>query len=318
MQELFETLRYSIAGAIAQLVDGTLGMAFGVTSATALVLLGASAVAASAAVHFAELGTTLASGASHWREGNVDKHVLVRIGIPGGIGAFLGATWLTKMATDASAEAAGNAKVYMAGLLLLLGLSLVIRFGLGIAIVKAKKKRLRGYTMAVLGLVAGFVDASAGGGWGPITTPTLLTATKTHPRLVIGTVSAAEFLVAVSASLGFLFGMSQSEIPLTVVAGLLIGGVIMAPFAAKLAGRLPHAPFGVLIGGMVVIYNSRTVLSKFTTNPNINWILFAVAVVVTGLLALKAWNREKGHHTPHTPEDFAGPEAEISEDEVPQ
>ncbi len=313
MQDLFESLRYSIGGAVAQLVDGTLGMAFGVTSSTVLVLLGASAVAASAAVHFAELGTTLASGASHWREGNVDKHVLLRIGIPGGVGAFLGATVLTQISLE-------SAKSYMAALLLVLGLVLVIRFGFGIAVVKAKKNRLRGYTMAGLGLFAGFVDASGGGGWGPITTPTLLTATKTHPRLVIGTVSAAEFLVAVSASLGFLFGLSSSEteIPLNVVVGLMLGGVVMAPFAARLAGRLPHAPFGVLVGGTVVIYNARTVLGSLGTSAELNWVLLILSVIATAFLAVKAWNREKGHHVPHTPEDFACPEAEIPEDQVPQ
>jgi uncharacterized membrane protein YfcA len=305
---MLETLWYAIAGAIAQFVDGTLGMAFGITSSTALVLLGASAVAASAAVHFAEIGTTLASGLSHWREGNVDKHILLRIALPGAIGAFVGATVLTQISLD-------GARTYMSGLLFLLGLVLLIRFGFGIAVIKAKKKMLRGYTLAGLGAFAGFVDASGGGGWGPITTPTLLTATRTHPRLVIGTVSAAEFAVAVAASLGFLFGLStaETEVPVTVVLGLMLGGVLMAPIAARLAGRLPHAPFGVLIGGVVIITNGRTLLGAAGTSSTINLTLLAVTIVAVIALATVAWKREFNKKIPHTPKDFSGPEVEIPE-----
>lgn len=284
---MLETFFYSIAGAFAQLVDGTLGMAFGITSTTLLVFLGASAVSASAAVHFAELGTTLASGASHWRQGNVDRITLIRIALPGAIGAFLGASVLTQISLE-------GAKSYMSGLLLVLGVLLIVRFGVGFSIVKPKRQRMRGYSLAGLGLFAGFVDASGGGGWGPITTPTLLTATKSHPRMVIGTVSAAEFAVALAASAGFLLGITtnDAEIPLSVVLGLMLGGVIMAPIAAKLAGRLPHAPFGVLVGFLVLITNGRNVLGAFGTSAALNQTLLATAVVAAIWLVRKAWIRE--------------------------
>lgn len=284
---MLETLWYAIAGAIAQLVDGTLGMAFGVTSSTALVFLGATAVSASTAVHLAEIGTTLSSGISHWKAGNVDRITLVRIALPGAIGAFLGASVLTHISLE-------GAKSFMSGLLFILGVVLIVRFGFGVLLVKAKRMRLRGYTLAGLGLFAGFVDAAGGGGWGPITTPTLLTATKSQPRLVIGTVSAAEFAVAVSASLGFIVGLStsQTEIPWTVVLGLMIGGVLMAPIAARLAGRLPHAAFGVLIGGLVIITNGRTLIQNFETSAAFNQGLLAVFAVFVLWLARKAWINE--------------------------
>ncbi|MGA0842237.1 MAG: sulfite exporter TauE/SafE family protein, partial [Candidatus Nanopelagicales bacterium] len=232
---MFSILIFAIAGAIAQLVDGTLGMAFGITSSTLLIALGATPVAASAAVHFAEIGTTLASGTSHWLAGNVDKRILIRLAIPGGIGAFLGATLLSSISLS-------SGRVYMSTLLLVLGLILLIRFGVGLTIIPPITGRPRSKLLVPLGSFAGFIDASGGGGWGPVTTPTLLTVTKTQPRRVIGTVSASEFVVAISASAGFIFGMSNQNIDFQVVGGLLLGGVLMAPIAAKLAGKLPHAP----------------------------------------------------------------------------
>jgi uncharacterized protein len=281
-------LIFAIAGAIAQLVDGTLGMAFGITSSTLLIALGATPVAASAAVHFAEIGTTLASGTSHWREGNVDKRILIRLAIPGGIGAFLGATLLSSISLS-------SGRVYMSTLLLVLGLILLIRFGGGFTIIPPITGRPRSKMLVPLGGIAGFIDASGGGGWGPVTTPTLLTLTKTQPRRVIGTVSASEFVVAVSASAGFIFGMSNQNIDFKVVGGLLIGGVLMAPIAAKLAGKLPHAPFGAMIGGAVLLINSRIIMNYFSFADNLKIGIYIFIVFTTALLAYYAYLREKNN-----------------------
>ena len=274
---------FAIAGAFAQLVDGTLGMAFGITSTTLLIFLGATPVSASAGVHFAEIGTTLASGLSHWREGNVDKRVVWRLGIPGAVGAFIGATVL-------SAISLSDARVWMSGLLIVLGLILLLRFGVGASLIPVISSRPKTKLLIPLGGVAGFVDASGGGGWGPITTPTLLTLTKTAPRRVIGTVSASEFMVAVSASAGFLVG-AVAKVEWSVVLGLLIGGVIMAPIAAKLAGRLPAAPFGTAIGGAVVLLNSRILLLEAGVATNVIWVVALTVVVVTAALAFRAYFR---------------------------
>jgi len=277
---------FALVGALAQLIDGTLGMAFGITSSSLLVALSATPLAASVAVHFAELGTTFASGASHWRAGNVDWRIVVRLGLPGAVGAALGATVLTRFSLT-------DARVWMSWLLLILGLVLIARFGLDKRLIPTMAKEPTSGLLVPLGAVAGFVDASGGGGWGPITTPTLLSVTALEPRRVIGTVSASEFLVALAASGGFIAGSATANLDWQVVAGLLLGGVLMAPFAALLAGRLPHAPFGTLIGGMVVITNGRIIM---TTNnistPIIAGLLIAVACgVIT--LSIGAWRRER-------------------------
>lgn len=277
---------FLLIGAIAQLIDGTLGMAFGVTSSSLLVAVGSTPVAASAAVHFAELGTTFASGASHWRARNVDWGIALRIGLPGAAGAFIGATLLSRFSLT-------GARTWMAALLIILGLVLLLRFGLGLRAIGSLARRPRSAALVPLGAVAGFVDASGGGGWGPITTPTLLTITNSHPRTVIGTVSAAEFLVAVSASAGFLVGAATTGVDWEVVAGLLLGGVLMAPFAAFLAGRLPHAPFGALIGGVVVLTNARTLLRGNDVDGSVTTVvLFAIAVMSVGA-AIYAHRRER-------------------------
>lgn len=277
---------FLLIGAIAQLIDGTLGMAFGVTSSSLLVAVGSTPVAASAAVHFAELGTTFASGASHWRARNVDWGIALRIGLPGAAGAFIGATLLSRFSLT-------GARTWMAALLIILGLVLLLRFGLGLRAIGSLARRPRSAALVPLGTVAGFVDASGGGGWGPITTPTLLTITNSHPRTVIGTVSAAEFLVAVSASAGFLVGAATTGVDWEVVAGLLLGGVLMAPFAAFLAGRLPHAPFGALIGGVVVLTNARTLLRGNDVDGSVTTVvLVAIAVMSVGA-AIYAHRRER-------------------------
>lgn len=289
-----QVLWFAIAGLLAQLVDGTLGMGFGITSSTALVILGASPVAASAAVHFAELGTTLASGASHWRAGNVDTRVVKWLGVGGGIGAFAGATVLSNISLS-------GAKTGMSAILFVLGIVLIARFGFNARLMPQIKGKPRAKFLIPLGVFAGFFDASGGGGWGPITTPTLLgVSDQTKPRTVVGTVSASEFIVAVSASVGFIIGASTSGLDWQVIAGLLIGGVVMAPFAALVAGRMPHAPFGALIGGMVVLTNGRTLLLALGVSGDvIPW--FATAIAVLALtLAWRAWQRERATGVEHS------------------
>jgi uncharacterized membrane protein YfcA len=181
----------------------------------------------------------------------------------------------------------------MSALLIILGIILLLRFGLGLRTIGAVARRPRSTALVPLGAVAGFVDASGGGGWGPITTPTLLTMTNTHPRTVIGTVSAAEFLVAVAASTGFLVGAATAGVDWEVVAGLLLGGVLMAPFAAYLAGRLPHAPFGALIGGVVVLTNARTLLRENDVDAMAMSIVLVAIAIVTVTAATYAHRRER-------------------------
>jgi len=181
----------------------------------------------------------------------------------------------------------------MSWLLLVLGLVLIARFGLGKRLIPTIAGEPTSGLLVPLGAFAGFVDASGGGGWGPITTPTLLSVTTLEPRRVIGTVSASEFLVAFAASAAFIGGSATANLDWQVVAGLLLGGVLMAPFAALLAGRLPHAPFGTLIGGVVVITNARTIMiMNDMSTPVIAGVLIAVACGVI-VLTVAAWRRER-------------------------
>jgi uncharacterized membrane protein YfcA len=242
----------AIVGFIAQLVDGALGMGYGVTSTTLLLTVGLAPAVASASVHFAELGTTLASGTAHWRFGNVDWKTVSRLAIPGGIGGFLGAYVLSNV--DAT-----KAAPWVSLMLSVLGVLILIRAIKGTSVrMKAFNPRLS--TLGPLGVFAGFLDAAGGGGWGPVTTSTLMASGRLHPRMVIGTVSASEFLVALGASISFLLGLGAQAIAWDAVAVLLLGGVIAAPIAAWLVKHIDHRSLGAVVAGMILITNAERVL----------------------------------------------------------
>lgn len=244
---------FAVVGFGAQLVDGALGMAYGVTSTSLLLVAGISPATASASVHLAEVGTTLASGAAHWRFGNVDWKLVLRLGVPGAIGAFLGATVLSALSTE-------DAAPYMSGILLALGLYILLRFSVRPPkVATARTSPHRSRFLSPLGLVAGFVDASGGGGWGPVATPALLTAGRTAPRTVVGSVDTSEFLVALAASLGFLIGLGSEVLDPWTVGGLLLGGVLAAPLAAWLVTKVPAPVLGTLVGGIIILTNARTI-----------------------------------------------------------
>lgn len=242
-----------LIGLAAQLVDGSLGMAYGVTSTTLLLAAGTSPAAASATVHLAEIGTTLASGLSHWKFRNVDWKVVTRIGIPGAVGAFFGATVLSRLSTEV-------AKPAMSVILLLLGLYVLLRFSLRGLRTDRLGHPLRSRFLTPLGLVAGFVDATGGGGWGPIGTPAILASGRMEPRKVIGSIDTSEFLVAVAASAGFFFGIGTAGVNAQWAGALLVGGLIAAPLAAWLVRRVPPRVLGAAVGGLIVLTNARTLL----------------------------------------------------------
>ncbi|NCG02376.1 MAG: TSUP family transporter [Actinomycetales bacterium] len=273
---------FALVGASAQFVDGLLGMGFDITSASLLTVLGYSAVAASAGTHAAKVGTTLVSGVSHWREGNVDWRVLITVGVPGAIGAFIGAVVLTSIALD-------GARIWMAAILFLLGLTIIARFGYDKSLFPAMKLRTR--NLWPIGLFGGFVDATGGGGWGPVATPSLMTVTKHKPHRIVGTVSASEFLVAASASIGFLFGAGEAGVPWLAVLGLVIGGVITAPIAARLAKKAPTAPLGVAVGGMVLIANTVVIASVLAISGAISAAIVAVELVITIAIVIQVVKR---------------------------
>lgn len=278
---------FALAGGLAQFVDGTLGMGFGVTSATVLLSLGVAPATASAATHAAKLPTTLISGLSHWRAGNVDTRVLLRVAVPGAIGGFLGAVVLTSISLSA-------AKGWMAGLLIFFGFVILVRFGFDKRLIPTPSSGETARWLSPIGLLGGFVDATGGGGWGPVVTPSLMTVTRHEPRRVVGTTNAAEFVVAVSVSTGFITGVAHEDIPWFPVLGLIIGGVLVAPFAARLAGRLPHAPMGTLVGGLVILVNAVSVVAALGgLHGAVDAVLILAWIGFIARLAHLAWLREK-------------------------
>ncbi|MFR9777857.1 sulfite exporter TauE/SafE family protein [Micromonospora sp. MS34] len=276
----------ALVGLAAQLVDGALGMAYGLTSSTLLLFAGVAPAAASASVHLAEIGTTLAAGLSHWRFGNIDWRVVARIALPGAVGAFAGATLLSAISTEAAAP-------WMAAILFSLGAYLLVRFSRPLR-ANRSAGRLRGRFLAPLGLVAGFVDATGGGGWGPVATPALLVSGRLEPRKVIGSVDAAEFVVAGAASAGFLIGLGAEGFLLGTVAALLVGGLVAAPIAAWLVRSVPAQLLGAAIGGVIVLTNARTLLRAGELGGPVPAVVYAVlgaGWLVALALAVRALRR---------------------------
>jgi uncharacterized protein len=262
----------AVVGLAAQLVDGSLGMGYGVTSSTLLVLAGLTPAAASASVHFSELGTNLVSGLSHWRLRNVDWRVVARIAGPGALGAFLGATVLSRVSTAFAAP-------LMSGILAALGVYILVRFVLGVR--PQLKKALTLRFLAPLGLFAGFVDATGGGGWGPVATPALLVDGRMEPRKVIGSVDTSELAVSVAASLGFLVGLGSAGINWGFALALLVGGLVAAPLAAYLVRVAPAHLLGVAVGGVILLTNSRTLLKSVDASDPVRLAVYGVILVLT-------------------------------------
>jgi len=236
--ELIDLLPFIAAGFAAQLVDGALGMAFGVISNTLLISLGVAPAAASAGVHTVETFTTCASGLSHIAHRNVDWRLLARLTIPGVVGAVIGAYVLTHV--DGS-----TAKPFVLGYLTLIGLFLFWR-GL-----RFPPQHRPAKIIEPLALAGGFLDAAGGGGWGPVVTGNLLVQ-GADPRRTIGTVNTSEFLVTVTSAATFIAALGWATFTVATL-GLLIGGIVAAPLGAWLVKRIAPKPLLVLVGFLLTL-----------------------------------------------------------------
>lgn len=240
-------LVYILVGFIAQMIDGALGMAYGVSSNTFLLSLGIPPAAASASVHMSEVVTTGISGFSHWRLGNVDWKLVKRLLFPGVVGGVAGAYLLTSID--------GNIiKPYIAVYLLIMGG--VIIYKVFTMIPRNEPDEFHGPRISLLGILGGFCDAIGGGGWGPVVTSTLVARGK-YPRMTIGSVNFSEFFVTFAESVTFVLALSFSQY-WQIILGLLIGGAIAAPLAARLTKNLPLKALMIMVGILIIITSIRT------------------------------------------------------------
>jgi uncharacterized membrane protein YfcA len=224
-------------GFVAQLVDGALGMAYGVLTNTALLAIGLPPAHASALVHTAEIFTTSASAASHIYHRNVDWRMVARLGVTGVLGAILGAWVLSNVDVTA-------ARRFVYGYLLIMGVYILWK-SMRIALAPRKPS---GWT-APLGFVAGFLDASGGGGWGPMTTSTLV-GSGHAPRYAVGSVNTTEFFVTVSAATTFFAEVGTSSLEHLIP--LVLGGVLAAPFGGWVVKRVPARGLMTAVGVLIV------------------------------------------------------------------
>jgi len=237
---------FVLVGFAAQLIDGALGMAYGVSSNAFLLSIGVPPASASASVHLAECMTTAVSGASHWKLGNVNWDLIKRLLIPGVLGGIAGAYILTSID--------GNAiKPYVSGYLLLMGIVILVK-----AVRKNHVHKEVRTHLIPLGLFGGFFDAVGGGGWGPIVTTTLV-ARGNQPRYAIGSVNFSEFFVTFAQSVTFLLTMGVLN-TWKIIIGLLIGGVLAAPMAAIAARKLPHRILMSMVGLLIIALSVRTII----------------------------------------------------------
>ncbi len=239
---------FIMIGFFAQMINGSLGMSYGTLSVTFLLALGIPPVPASSSVHISKALTGGVSGFSHWRLGNIDRVLVTGLLISGVSGGIAGAIMLTVMPE-------GVLKPFIAVYLLLTGFSILAKSVRG-KIVQQKHVRVM-----PLGAAGGFIDAVGGGGWGPIVTSTLL-ANGQDPHKSIGSVSFAEAFVATAISVTLLFKVSFIALDWQIVAGLIIGGVLAAPLAAQLCGRLPVQRLMVAVGLLVVALNAGLLWSS--------------------------------------------------------
>lgn len=238
---------FLLIGFLAQMVDGMLGMGYGVTSAIGLLSMNVNVAAISSSIHTAEIFTAGASGYSHYKFGNVNKKLLKAILIPGIIGAVLGALLLMYLDGHGSKFVKPLLAIYM----MILGVRILT---------KAFKNNTVKQKIKNVGWLAGaggFLDSFGSGGWGPLVTGTLITKGKT-PRYVIGSVSLSEFFVTLASALTFftVLGIQHWQVTL----GLLLGGVVAAPIAARLAGRLPRKQMLIGVGCIIVIWSLQIFL----------------------------------------------------------
>ncbi len=251
-----DLIGYLVIGLLAQMVDGALGMAYGATATSFLVSIGVTTANASASIHIAEVFTTGASGLSHLKFGNVNKKLFRTLLIPGIIGAILGALALSLLEKGAIFSE-DDVKKYIRPFTMIYTMILGI-IVLRKALIKAQPKN-KITKVTPLALFGAFMDSIGGGGWGPIVTSTLISSGRAI-NYTIGSVNLAEFFVALASSITFVFFLGLEPQLWQVIIGLIIGGVIAAPFAALLVNKVKKKPLMIFVGCFIIFLSTNTLL----------------------------------------------------------
>jgi uncharacterized membrane protein YfcA len=272
-------LLVGVAGFVASLVDGSLGMGFGVTSGTLLLAAGVAPATVSGTVNVAKVATGFAGGAAHWRAGNVDRRLFVRLAVPGALGAIVGLTVLARVDGD-------SLTLPLAVFLMFLGARMLLRFsrrGPGAEVPDRPHARPHELGWAFLGgITNGLIGA-----WGPVVTGALLHRDDIEPRVAIGTVNAAEMVVALTSVTGILAVLGGDGLQLGVLVAIAIGGVLAAPLAAWVVGRVPAGALGAVVGTFLVVTNLVVALSPLDL-PVLTAAAALAATVVGSAVAIRA------------------------------
>ena len=242
-------LLFVAVGFAAQMVDGAIGMAYGLTGTSVLLSIGVAPATASACVHAAEVFTTGGSGFAHWRLGNVRSELIWKLAVPGMIGGAVGAFVLSSLSGD-TIRPFINLYLFAMGLLILWK-----------AWHRGEPRDAAPKRLPVLGLAGGFVDAIGGGGWGPLVASTLIGG-GTTPRYAIGSVNLAEFFVTATITGTFVFTIGLELWP--IITGLILGGIAAAPFAAYATKQIPDRPLMFLVGAIVSLLSLRGLVQWLT------------------------------------------------------
>jgi uncharacterized protein len=291
-----DLLVVALAGFLASLVDGALGMGFGPTSSSILLSSGISPAAASTTVNLAKVATGLVSGVSHWRFGNIDRELVLRLALPGAVGALLGTTVLVNVDGD-------DLRPVLAVVLLAVGLRILVRFSRAlptqpdrnpeVGATGAPNFHLRGVELAA---GAGGVTNGLVGAWGPVVTPFLLHR-GLPPRYAIGSVNTAEVAVAVVAAGSLVTSLGGEGLEIGVVLAMLGGGMVAAPLAAYVVRFVPPRLLGLAVAALLMATQCRELAGAFDVGA-VRW----VAYVAIPVLVVAAALRPRRSHTRRGPQ----------------
>ena len=282
-----DLLLVASAGFCASLVDGALGMGFGPTSSSILLGTGLSPTSVSTTVNLAKVATGIAAAISHWRFRNIDHRLVLKLAIPGAIGALVGVTILSNVDGD-------TIKPALAVLLVVIGLRILWRFSRPVTVQPEEFEDLEGDPdkmppfddrgVEVVATAGGITNGMIGA-WGPVVTPFLM-GRQLAPRFAVGSVNTAEVAVAAVSVTSLVAAVGKGDLDIGIIIAMLLGGMLAAPVAAWSIRHIPPRPMGVAVGGLLLLTNARELSSSGELGPE-RWLAYALVAVLVALAAFR-------------------------------